>query len=134
MGQDRVSVYIKEKRMSGTDDEVYLKSVRLYEKIRRKEKASPERARAVLPDRAFVGEVYKYIKKSPLRKEFTDVLCYRLSDDGSAAARVLMSIDILKELSLLEENEGEIKVSPVEARVNLESSELMMYLKNLCQQ
>lgn len=134
MGQVRVSVYIKEMRMSGTDDEVYLKSVRLYEKIRRKEKASPERAKAVLPDRAFVGEVYKYIKKSPLRKEFTDVLCYRLSDDGSAAARVLMSIDILKELSLLEENEGEIKVSPVEARVNLESSELMMYLKNLCQQ
>ena len=131
MGQVKVSVYIKEMRMSGTDDETYLKSVRLYEKVKRKETVSPKEAKAVLPDRAFVGEVYKFIKKNPFKKEYTDILCYRLCDDGSSAAKVLMSIDILKELSVFEETEGEIRVSPVENKVNLESSELMIYLRNL---
>ena len=131
MGQVKVSVYIKEMRMSGTDDEVYLKSVRLYEKIKRKEAVSRKEAESVLPDRAFVGEVYKYIKKNPFRKEYADILCYRLCDDGSSAAKVLLSIDILKELSVLEETDGEIRVSPVKAKVNLETSELMIYLRNM---
>ena len=134
MGQVKVSVYIKDNRMSGTDDETYLKSVRLYEKIKRKEKVSPEVVSGVIPDRAFTGEVYKYIKKNPLKKDYTDVLCYRLSDDGSSAAKVLMSIDILKELGVLEEEEGEIRVSPSSVKVNLETSEQMIYLKNICNQ
>lgn len=131
MGQTKVSVYIKDMRMSGTDDLTFLKSVRLYEKIKRKERVSSEEAKSVIPDRAFAGEVYKYIKKNSFFRENADVLCYRLDDDGSSAAKVLFSIDILKELGVLEETEGAIKVSPVDAKVNLETSELMIYLKNL---
>lgn len=133
MGQTKVSVYIKEMRFSSTDDSVYLKSVRLYERIKRQESVSKEDALKVLPERDFVAQVYKYIKKNGFRKEYTDILCYRLSDDGSSAARVLMSIDILKELGIFEETEREIKTALIEGKVNLDNSKLLTDLKKLCE-
>lgn len=133
MGQTKVSVYIKEMRLSGTDDETYLNSVRLYERIKRNEAVSKEDAKKALPDREFVGKVYKYIKKNTFKKENTDLLCYRLSDDGSAACKVLMSIDILKELGVFEESDTEVKLTEMDGKVNLDNSNIMIYLKELCE-
>lgn len=130
MGQVKVSVYIKDTRMSGTDDEKYLKSVRLYEKIKRKDRLTSKEAKFALPDRQFTGELYRFLRDSGGWNYDTDVLCYRLNNDGSDACKVLVGIDALCELGILKKTKGRISLADTQKKVNLDSSELLSYLKN----
>ena len=61
----------------------------------------------------------------------TDVLCYRLSDDGSNACKVLMSIDILCELGIFRKEGNRVVVSDTSSKVNLDDSQLMSQLKRI---
>lgn len=131
MGQTKVSIYIKDIRMAGTDDEKYLRSVRLYEKIRRNESVRPEHATLAKVDRAFVASVYRYIKNEGGFCGDSDILCYRLGDDGSSACRVLMSIDILCELGILKKEDGKILLFNTDKKVNLNDSRLMAQLEKI---
>ncbi len=131
MGQTKVSVYIKDIRMAKTDDETYLRSVRLYEKIRRGESIKPEHASLARVERSFVAKVYRYIKNEGGFFGDTDILCYRLGDDGSSACRVMLAIDILCELDVLKKEEGKILLYNTEKKVDLQDSALMVQLEAL---
>ncbi len=129
MGQVRVSIYIRDVRMSGTDDEKYLKSVRLYEKMRRKERLSPKEAAFILPTRQTVADVYRYIRSVGVWKYDSDVLCYRLGGDGSNACSVLTAVDVLSELGILKKEDGEISVKDTTVKVDLEDSRIIKHIK-----
>ncbi len=131
MGQTKVSIYIKDIRMAGTDDEKYLRSVRLYEKIRRGETVKSELAARAKVDRAFVASVYRFLKSEGGFCGDTDILCYRLGDDGSSACKVLMSIDVLCELGILKKEDGKIMLCNTDKKVNLNDSSLMAYLEKI---
>lgn len=131
MGQTKVSIYIKDIRMAGTDDEKYLRSVRLYEKIRRGETVKSELAARAKVDRAFVASVYRFLKSEGGFCGDTDILCYRLGDDGSSACKVLMSIDVLCELGILKKEDGKIILCNTDKKVNLNDSSLMAYLEKI---
>lgn len=130
MGQVRVSIYIKEIRMSATDDELYLKSRRLYEKIMRKDRLTPKEARFALPDRQQIANVFRFIRDSGGWSYDTDILCYRLGGDGSDAVKVLVSVDVLCELGIFRKEGESILPYNMENKVNLEDSDLIKYLKN----
>lgn len=130
MGQVKVSIYIKEMRMSGTDDELYLKSKRLYEKIMRKDRLSEKEARFALPDRQQIANVFRFIRDSGGWKYDYDILCYRLGGDGSNACNVLICIDVLCELGIFRKEGESILPDNLQNKVNLEDSRLMQYLKN----
>ncbi len=131
MGQVKVSVYIKDIRMSGTDDDKYLKSVRLYEKLKRGEKLTEKQIDFITPERADIADVYRFIRGNGSWKFDTDILCYRLMSDGSNACKILAAIDVLEELGILEKKGAEIFLADTEKKVNLEDSKLLCYLKNL---
>lgn len=131
MGQVRVSIYVREIRMSGTDDEKYLKSVRLYEKIKREDRITKKQAEFALPERDFFINVYRFIKEKGGWSFDTDILCYRLGDDGSNACKVLVCIDALCELGVLKQSEGNILLADTEKKVNLDSSELLKRLRSV---
>lgn len=130
MGQVKVSIYIKEIRMSGTDDELYLKSIRLYEKIMRKERLTSAQARFALPDRQQIANAFRFIRDCGGWTHDTDILCYRLGGDGSDAVRVLIAVDVLCELGIFRKEGESILPHNMENKVNLEDSALMKYLKN----
>ncbi len=130
MGQVKVSIYIREMRMSGTDDELYLKSKRLYEKIMRKDRLNEKEARFALPDRQQVANVFRFIRDSGGWKYDYDILCYRLGGDGSNACKVLICIDVLCELGIFRKEGESILPDNLQNKVNLEDSRLMRYLKN----
>lgn len=132
-GQVRVSIYIKDIRMSGTDDDKYLNCVRLYEKIKRGERVLQSEALQALPSRKFVAELFRFVRDSGGFGFDSDILCYRLSDDGSSACKALMSIDILCELGIFEKDGNKIKLTENTAKVNLDDSKLMAYLKKLAE-
>ena len=129
MGQVKVSIYIKEIRMSGTDDERYLKSKRLYEKVMRKDRLTEKEARFALPDRQQIANVFRFIRDSGGWCFDYDVLCYRLGGDGSNACKVLVCIDVLCELGIFTKDGEKILPANLHNKVNLEDSQLMNYLK-----
>lgn len=131
MGQVKVSIYVKDIRMSGTDDIKYLKSVRLYEKFKIGEPLSKKQAEFVLADRNDVAEVYRYIKSLGEWSYDTDVLCYRLGSDGSNACRVLVAIDVLCELGIFKKQENTITIADTSKKVNLDDSQTVKYLKGI---
>ncbi len=131
MGQVKVSIYIKDIRMAGTDDEKYLKSVRLYEKIKLGESISKKQAEFALVERAYVAEVYRYIRNNGGWKHDIDVLCYRLGGDGSNACKVLVCIDVLCELGIFKKEDKIISVCDTSKKVNLEDSKILKYLKDI---
>lgn len=133
MGQVKVSIYVKDIRMSGTDDEKYLKSVRLYEKMKRKETLSEKQIEFITPSRQNIADVFRFIRNNKGWKHDIDVLCYRLSSDGSDACRVLTAIDVLTELGIFRKNGNEILLADTECKVNLDDSKLLGYLKGLAQ-
>lgn len=129
MGQVKVSIYIKDMRMSGTDDELYLKSKRLYEKIMRRDRLTLKEAKFALPDRQRVANVFRFIRDSGGWSFDTDVLCYRLGGDGSDACKVLVCIDVLCELGIFRKEGESILLHNMQNKVDLEDSALMQYLK-----
>ena len=133
MGQTKVSIYIKDVRMSGTDDDKYLRSVRLYEKLKRKEKLGEKQIEFITPTRQNIADVFRFIRSNKGWKHDLDVLCYRLSSDGSDACRVLTAIDVLEELGIFRKNGNEILLADTECKVNLDDSKLLGYLKSLAE-
>ncbi len=129
MGQVKVSIYIREIRMSRTDDELYLKSRRLYEKIRRRDRLTKKEAEFALPDRQQIAELFRFVRDSGGWKFDTDILCYRLGGDGSNACRVLIGIDVLCELGIFRKEGESILPANLQIKVNLEDSRLMQYLR-----
>ncbi len=133
MGQTKVSIYIKDVRMSGTDDDKYLRSVRLYEKLKRREKLGEKQIEFITPTRQNIADVFRFIRSNKGWKHDLDVLCYRLSSDGSDACRVLTAIDVLEELGIFRKNGNEILLADTECKVNLDDSKLLGYLKSLAE-
>ena len=130
MGQVRVSVYIKEIRMSGTDDEIFLKSVRLYEKIKRKDKLTKNQAEFSLPSRQLCADVFRFIKASGGWSWDTDILCYRLGGDGRDACKILVAVDAFCEMGIFKKEDGKIIIADTTHKVDLDSSAILTYLKN----
>ena len=132
MSQVKVGIYIKDIRMSGTDDLRYLKSVRLYEKLKRKEILTQKQKEYLKISRQEIAEVYRYIKKCGSWYADTDLLCYRLGDDGAGACKILTAVDILCELGIFRKENDGISCIDTSVKVQLENSALMQYVNNLC--
>ncbi len=128
MGQVRISIYVREMRMSGTDDDKYLRSVRLYEKIKRQEKISASTAKEICPDRQLIADVYRLIRAQGVWSFDTDVLAYRLGGDGSNICSVLLAVDVLTELGIFKRENDSIILADTSVKVNLEDSKLLRRL------
>ena len=131
MSQIKVGIYLKDIRMSGTDDLRYLKSVRLYEKLTRKEILTKKQWEFLRIDRQQIAEVYRYIKKCGGWYGDTDLLCYRLGDDGAGACKILTAIDILCELGIFKKEKDGVSVVDTDKKVNLENSALLSYINSM---
>lgn len=131
MGQVKVSIYIKDLRMSGTDDERYLKSVRLYEKIKRGDRLTVKEAKFAQPSRQTITDLYRLIKSKGKWTFGTDILSYRLGGDGSDACRLLLAADVLTELGIFIKEDGKILLGDTSVKVNLEDSLILNKLTNI---
>ena len=131
MGTRRVSIYIKDIRLSKTDDLLVLEQARLYERIRRKDSVSPQEASSCLPDRAYTAQVYRFVRDHIFFEDDVDLLCYRLGSDGSDVGKALLTIDVLKELGVFIADESGRLMVDASRKVQLESSDLLRQIQQL---
>ena len=110
-----------------------LKNIIIKEKMKRKETLSEKQIEFITPSRQNIADVFRFIRNNKGWKHDIDVLCYRLSSDGSDACRVLTAIDVLAELGIFRKNGNEILLADTECKVNLDDSKLLGYLKSLAQ-
>lgn len=132
-GEVKPSVQIKELRFSGTDEDNYLKSMRLFEKYRYGAGLNQKEIDFITPDRAFLLAVYKFIKKNSGWRFDTDVFCVRARCPLSSAATVCVAFDVLCELHLIEKQPDgtySLVILDNNQKVDLESSEILADLNS----
>ncbi len=104
-GEIKPSVHIKEMRFSGADEENFFKSLRLYEKYRRKDTLNAKERSFITPSREFLLGVYKFLKANDPFRFGTEVFCQRSRCPYANAATVRVAFDVLEELKLIERTE-----------------------------
>lgn len=130
MGEVRPSVHVKAVRATGMDDMKVLTNYSLYEKIRRRENLTPQEKVQAFPEREFMLDIFKFIKKLGSWQYDFEALCFRIGDDGSKLCKVAVSVDAMLELGVLIRDEnGDITLPDVPVKADLASSKLLAYLK-----
>ncbi len=128
-GEIKPSVHIKEMRFSGTDEENYLKSMRLYEKYRHGDALNEKEVTFLTPSREFLLGVYKFMKNAGTFPFDVEVFCKRSGCPYKNAATAAVSFDVLTELCLLKQDEnGAYLYTEPAQKADLSASEILKTL------
>ncbi|MBO5066623.1 MAG: single-stranded-DNA-specific exonuclease RecJ [Clostridia bacterium] len=122
MGKTQVSVQVKDIRLSGYDEDKIIASERLYEDFcKGKEDFTPFMGKIIV-DRAFCGDVYRYIKNNGGWRYSSEFLCYRLGLSEERLADCNIALDVLSELGIIILKEGKYILPSENIKVSLENS------------
>ncbi len=129
--QEYLSFNIKDIRPSDLDIEQAMLELQIYEQYQ-KDSIRPQIA-DFFPTRSEFAEVYRYIRKSS-RSIFTiDSVLSSMSSEALGAFKLLMILDIMKEMKLISYTRSgdylNIKLKTVDGKVNLEESYILGKLK-----
>ena len=125
MGETKVSILIKNVRFSALSEDSYFDGMRMYDRIRRRE-ALGSSAAPFVPDRNFMGEIYKALRAMGGTCRNTDCLCVRTAKLGAQVCPVLLSVDALCELGLaVLDPDGSISLTAAKTKVNLDDSDIL---------
>jgi len=125
-GTTSLSVFIKEIRESGVDDDVYINSYRLYERTKIKEPMDESEALIIRPTRDDMAEIYRFIRAMA---GFGGSI-YKLTNQlpNQTVGKVLFSLDIMQRNGLIAmKYDGdllEITLLPVKGKVDIMASSL----------
>ena len=130
MGEVKVSIQVKDIKLSAMNDDEVQKSLMLYESFRRGDALSPEQKKKLLPDREFCGNVYKYLRANNGFGAGEEILCYRLGLKESKIATLKIALDMFIELEVIKYENGKYFLPTEQKKVVLEESVLYQSLLN----
>lgn len=131
MGQVRIGVYVRNIRPSGSDDIKVLDAIKMFERVLRHEKLTPEQAKDILPDRNTCGIVYREIKKHGSWGPEYELLCLKCGFDTQRICAVACAVEIMIEKGVLNRSLlGNVVVNENSPKVNLEEAPLMQYIRS----
>lgn len=130
MGETRISILIKAIRFSSFDHDEHLKGVRAYYDLRRGQ-APSEPYLSLVPDRNFVGKIYKSLRSHGGSFQSSDQLCIETDNLRRGVCPVLLSLDALCELHLIEiSDNGSIHIVENAPKANLDDSRILQKARN----
>ena len=124
MGEVKVSIQVKDIKLSNVNDDEVQKSILLYESFRRGDELSPEQKKKLLPTRDFCGAVYRFLKSNNGFSASDEVLCYRLGFKEAEIATLKIAIDMFIELEVINYENGKYLLPAEQKKVVLEESVL----------
>jgi single-stranded-DNA-specific exonuclease len=101
MGTIRPSIQIKDMRFAGTDDEALFDGLIKYEEIAKGENPCDSGEIDACPTRAFMENLFRFLKANGGWKYDLEILCYRLGLEFTEIARLGVALDALCELNLI---------------------------------
>ncbi|MBQ6570113.1 MAG: single-stranded-DNA-specific exonuclease RecJ [Clostridia bacterium] len=131
-GRPTVSVIVRDFRQSGLDQEKIVEGGALFDRFKREEELTEDEVSALLPGRDDLAAVYRAIRSG--NGWHGDIYYFSSRVGGSIEySKMLTCLSVLcsKKLVSIDETGGrtDISLCPVEGKVDIESSEVMMKLK-----
>ncbi|MBQ6498363.1 MAG: single-stranded-DNA-specific exonuclease RecJ, partial [Ruminococcus sp.] len=130
---ESLSVFIRDMRFSGQDEDEIISSKELFEKFCRGDDITPDEARSILPSRQEFAVVYRFLRAENGFNYPFDALLYRIGGIGYGKLRVIL--ESMNELGLISISEGmydfKIGMREVGAKVDLGSSLIIKKLKEV---
>ncbi len=131
---ESLSVFIRDIRFSGMDEESYISSKELFESFCRGDAIDADAAASLIPTRDEFAVVYRCIRSSGGWRYSLDALLYRLECDISYG-KLRVILECMNELGLIRIFEGmyttEIELCQVEGKVNLNDSLIIKKLREV---
>ena len=131
---ESLSVFIRDIRFSGRDDDALLRSKALFEAFCRGDEITPEQARSLIPTREEFAVVYRYLRSNGGYHFPFDSLLYRL-DYAVGYGKLRVILECMNELGLITIDEGmyefEVKLCEVSKKVDLNTSVIITKLREV---
>lgn len=130
-GRLQLSIKIRDLRPSGVQQEQILAACETYSQYLRGEYAEVERPDRLLPDREDLAVAYRFLRKCGGYTYGEVSMYYRIMDSGIDFCRMLVALDIMRELGLIERGrtDGGLSVVPNPPQVNIDDSVILQNLK-----
>lgn len=129
MNRVSVNIIIKNIRVHGVNEDKLLHEIRLFERLMRGGRLTPQETHTLTPDRELNANIYRFIRSRSGWKSGVEMLCKQLDTDSFGAAMV--SIEAMKQLGLIYEKEEKLLLPESTARVNFDDAPVMQKLKNM---
>ena len=133
---ESLSVFVRDIRFSGIDEDGYISSKELFERFCRGDVITPDEAASITPDRDEFAVVYRFLRANGGYRYSFDTLLYRLSC-GISYGKLRVILECMNELGLIRIFEGmydsEIRLCQVEGKVNLNDSLIIQKLREVCE-
>lgn len=136
-GVESLSIFIKDIKFSGLENEKLLYSLKIYEKILRNETKNINLSEYT-PTRDDFARVYRFLKNLSSAKNSqtfsfsTNILNFRINDENINFCKMLLILDIMDELNLIEIKKDylnyKLKLNQVSEKVDLKSSKILKSL------
>ncbi len=128
-GRVSVNILLVSARLSAAEDDRYFRSAEVYRRARRGESLNDKERRLVIPDREFIGKVYRHIRSGGKRIYDPEVLAVKLCGNSAYTCKAMAALDILSELGLIKRYGRLISADESAGRNSLENSEILRLLK-----
>ncbi|MBO5858048.1 MAG: single-stranded-DNA-specific exonuclease RecJ [Clostridia bacterium] len=130
MGETKVSIQVKDIKLSLMDDDKVQKSLLLYESFIRGDSLTQEQKNILLTDREFCGNVYRFLRANNGFSGNEEILCSRLGLKEEKLATLKVALDMFIELQVIILQNGKYFLPAQQNKVVLENSVLYQSLLN----
>jgi len=130
MGETKVSIQVKDIKLSVMDDDKVQESLLLYESFRRGDILTEEQKKNLLPDRDFCGNVYRFLRANNGFCIDEETLCYRLGLKEERLATLKVALSMFIELQVINLQNGKYFLPAEQKKVDFNDSVLYQSMLN----
>ncbi|MBQ9945420.1 MAG: single-stranded-DNA-specific exonuclease RecJ [Clostridia bacterium] len=124
-GEVKPGIQIKDIRPQGEDDIALFRSLKALRRFYGAGSITEEERKMLCPDRAFLGNVYKFIREQKSWSFSEEILCMQLNCDYSLAGAVRISLDALTEVGILKKQGEEYTLTDFSGKADLKNCEIL---------
>ena len=131
-GEEKLSVIVRDVKLSGLDQDACIRSVRAYERFARREPLAPKEGRALTPNRDQLAAVYRLLQSHNGAWLSGEALLWNLRERRFNLGMILICCDVLQERGLIQYqmkgNALSAQVIPASRKVDIFASPLFTLL------
>ena len=132
-GNVSLSVYIRDIRPAGSDDDAMAASEQLFDKMLAGRRLSGEEVDRLTPDRSYFAGLYRYLKANEgvpySAYEYIHRKVYPVEDESTPLCKTRVTLLAMRELGLLTtDDEGRIRIPDQETKVDLSDPPVLQKL------
>ena len=127
-GAVRLSLQVRDIRPEGCDDAAVFRGQFLFRRLQRNEPLNDAERAELLPDRALLGSLFKYVKSQENGVRSAEVAAYRMGMPWSAVGAVETGLAALTEIGVLRYEDGAWKDASLTGKADLSASILLRRL------